>query len=96
MAPGTYRALLVEGARRLKVSLPGGLRLASAAYPIVGMTERLDLVEDVVRCLQESGADELVIDHYVRQLRGGVCVPVAPKEDGANKYWAPGELFLRS
>lgn len=84
--PGAYRTLL-SGTQFAHV------RLAIAACPMTGVTVRRDMTDGIVAALRGVGGD--VADHYVRGLSSGECVPVV-ELGGPEKYWSPGELFLRS
>lgn len=85
-ASGSYLPLLAN-------SEYAHVRLAIAARPMSGVQVRHDLVDGLVSVLRGVGGD--VADHYVRGLSSGECVPVV-ELGGPEKYWSPGELFLKS
>jgi len=69
------------------------LRLARTDRPITGMVHRADLAGEIA-----SHFDSVENEHapyYAQALRDGRLVPVA-YPPASDRYWAPGELFLRS
>ena len=83
---GAYRALLA-GTQYADV------RLALTSQPMSGVIVRRDLISGVVETLRSVGGE--IAEHYINMVTTGASVPVivAPAPD---RYWAPGELFLRS
>lgn len=69
----------------------GGLRIALTAQPMTGVVRRPDLSE---RLAAAYGAIAETAK-YAAGLRDGSMVPIVEKESG-DRYWAPGELFMRS
>ena len=96
MRPGAYRETEVlnrlkdRGVARL---VEEGARLALTDQPMTGVTRRDDLSERFANAY--AALDDEVGRHYADQLRSGRCVPVFPQQ-GPDRVWAPGELFMRS
>ena len=69
----------------------GGLRIAMAAQPMVGVVRRLDLKDRLAAAYSSIPG----MDKYAHGLFDGSMVPVVEMKAG-NRVWAPGELFFKS
>ena len=91
---GEYRTeevlkqLPAELARMIRT---GGLRIARAGQPMVGVVRRPDLKD---RLAAAYGAIP-GMDKYAKGLSDGSMVPVVEMNAG-DRVWGPGELFFKS
>lgn len=68
----------------------GNLRIALANQPMAGVVARPELSADMAIAYEAAGERK-----YANGLRSGSMVPITVPSR-TQKYWAPGELFLRS
>ncbi len=69
----------------------GGLRIALTGQPKVGVVRRPDLKDRLV----QAYAGIPGMEKYAQGLTNGGMVPVVEVQAG-ERYWAPGELFMKS
>ena len=105
--PGSYRVPLVAGLiaigedelskqvadKRIKLAISGSIQGA--------VTIRKDLKQTLIDALNtefaNNATDEGVTECYIKGIVGGTTVPVENVEQGGtDRYYAPGELFLKS
>ena len=70
----------------------GGLRIAVAAQPMVGVVRRPDLSERLAAVYSPIAG----MAKYADGLKDGSMVPVVALDAGGDRIWAPGELYFKS
>ena len=104
---GSYKIPLVAGLVAIredelsKQVADKNIKLALSNSIQGAVTIRKDLKQVFVDALNtkfaKNAADERVIDYYVRGILSGSTVPVENiTTENDNRYYAPGELFLKS
>lgn len=89
---GEYRteAVLAKLPQKLANAIRSGLRIGLTNQPMTGVTIRRDMADEMAAAYEAAGEQR-----YADGLRSGAMVPLKPS-CGPDRYWTPGELFLRS
>lgn len=93
---GAYRTpeILVRLREDVAEKIRNGFRVARTDQPITGCTLFRQLSEEWAQAFYAL-EDELG-EYYANGLRTGALVVILPSQLGADRYYAPGELFLTS